>query len=167
MLNKKLTALVVLGLLLSAAAAGTAEQPPLAQGEKVRLLLVDETKTFSSTMRVGILAGILKKSGLFEVDVKMVEVDSSYADPLVGCTPPDRPYAIILIVPRGIDNRSIDQVWIVTRGFVELPPPVIGAIDALDGILGNVFAGSAIPTDVNDDLYLDFFSALYVVEGWL
>jgi hypothetical protein len=133
----------------------------------VRLLIVDETKTFSSTMRVGVLAGILKKNELFEVDVKMVEVDSSYADPLVESEPPAQAYDIILIVPRGIDNGSVDQIWIVTRGFDALSPPVKQGINMIEGIIGKMFAKVAVPTDVNDDLYPGFFSALYVEEGWL
>jgi len=118
-------------------------------------------------MRVGVLAGILKKNELFEVDVKMVEVDSSYVDPLVASEPPAQPYDIILIVPRGIDNGSVHQIWIVTRGFSELSPPATGAINALEGIINKMFAEVAVPTDVNDDLYPGFFSALYVEEGWL
>jgi hypothetical protein len=167
MTSKKVIVLVTVVVLLFVGIAGVAQQAPGPQGEKVRLLIVDETKTFSSTMRVGVLAGILKKNELFEVDVKMVEVDSSYVDPLVASKPPAQPYDIILIVPRGIDNGSVDQIWIVTRGFAELSPPATGAIDALEGIINKLFAEVAVPTDVNADLFPGFFSALYVEEGWL
>jgi hypothetical protein len=37
----------------------------------------------------------------------------------------------------------------------------------IEGIIGKMFAKVAVPTDVNDDLYPGFFSALYVEEGWL
>ncbi|RLE39157.1 hypothetical protein DRJ23_04040, partial [Candidatus Acetothermia bacterium] len=69
MTSKKVMVLVTVGLLLFVGIAAAGQQAPEPQGEKVRLLLVDETKTFSSTMRVGILAGILKKNPLFAVDV--------------------------------------------------------------------------------------------------
>lgn len=167
MTSKKVLVLVTVGLLLFVGIAAAGQQAPKPQGEKVRLLLVDETKTFSSTMRVGILAGILKKNPLFAVDVKMVEVESSYVDPLAGSEPEAQTYDIILIVPRGIDNGSVHQIWIVTRGFSELSPPVTGAIEALEGIVGKMFAKVAVPTDVNDDLFPGFLSALYVNEGWL
>ena len=167
MTSKKAIVFVTLVVLLIVGIAGAAQQAPEPQGEKVRILIVDETKTFSSTMRVGVLAGILKKNPLFEVDVKMVEVDSSYVDPLGGSEPPAQPYDIILIIPRGIDNGAVHQIWIVTRGLIELSPSVAAAFEALEGILEKVFAELAVPTDVTDDLYLAFFSALYVVEGWL
>ncbi len=168
MTTKKVAVFVAVGILLFVGIAGMAQQAPGPQGDKkVRLLLVDETRTFFSTMRVGILAGILKKNELFEVDVKMVEVESSYVDPLAGSEPEAQNYDIILIVPRGIDNGSVSQIWIVTRGFSELSSPVTGAIDALKGIIEKMFVEVAVPTDVNDDLYPGFFSALYVNEGWL
>jgi len=44
---------------------------------------------------------------------------------------------------------------------------VTGAINALEGIMEKMFAEVAVPTDVNDDLFPGFLSALYVNEGWL
>ncbi len=166
MFNRNKVAFIVIMALIVLAASAAAQQAPTAQG-KIRLLLVDETKTFSSTMRVGALAGILKKSGTFDVAVKMVDVTSSYADPLAGESPAESPYDIILIIPRGIDDGSVDQIWLVTRGFSELPPPAVQGIKMLAALVDKVFAGLARATDVSQDLFPGFFSALYVKEGWL
>jgi len=166
MLNRNKVVFVVITALAILAVSAAAQQAP-AQHGKVRLLLVDETKTFSSTMRVGALAGILKKSGAFDVAVEMVDVSSSYADPLAGKSPADTPYDIILIIPRGIDDGSVDQIWLVTRGFGELPPSAVQGIKMLSALIDKVFAGLAHATDVTQDLFPGFFSALYVKEGWL
>ncbi len=166
MLNRRNVVIIVMTALAVFAISAAAQQSPTQYG-KVRLLLVDETKTFSSTMRVGALAGILKKSEIFDVAVKMVDVSSSYADPLTGEPPAEGPYDIILIIPRGIDDGSVDQIWLVTRGFDELPPPVVQGIKMLSALVDKVFAGLAQATDVSEDLFPGFFSALYVKEGWL
>jgi hypothetical protein len=147
------------------AAAG--QQAPKPQGEKVRLLLVDETKTFSSTMRVGIFAGILKKNKMFDVTVKMVDVKTSYADPLAGEEAPPARYDVIVIVPKGIDDGSVSQVWIVTRGLGELSPGAKQGVKMLTALVDKVFVGLATAVGVSDDLYPGFLSALYVAEGWL
>ncbi len=144
----------------------TAQQPP-AQHNRLKLLLVDETKTFSSTMRVGALAGILKKSGEFDVTVKMVDVSSSYVDPLAGIQPTETPYNVILIIPKGIDNGTVEQIWLVTRGFDELPSQAVQGIKMLSSLINKVFVGLAHATDVRHDLFPGFLSALYVKEGWL
>ena len=49
MTSKKAIVFVTLVVLLFVGIAGAGQQAPEPQGEKVRLLLVDETKTFSST----------------------------------------------------------------------------------------------------------------------
>lgn len=166
MLNKKKVVPIVMTALVVLVMSAAAQQPPTSQG-KVRLLLVDETKTFSSTMRVGALAGILKKSEAFDVTVELVDVSSSYADPLTGKPPAEHPYNIILIIPRGIDDGSVDQIWLVTRGFDELPPHAVQGIKMLSALVDQVFSGLAQATDVSEDLFPGFFSALYVEEGWL
>jgi len=118
------------------------------------LLLVDETKTFSSTMRVGALAGILRKSGMVDVSVKLVDVESSYEDPLSGIAFTEEPYDLILIISRGIDDGTVGQIWLVTRFFEEASPEY-AAIVALSGIIDQIFQGIATATDVTEDLFRD------------
>ena len=67
----------------------------------VRVLVVDETKTFASTMRVAGLVGILKGMGPFAVSYRPVDVSSSLGDPLSGESPDGAPYDLIVIVPLG------------------------------------------------------------------
>lgn len=168
MINRKLIALIIVVTVFSVGVATAAQSTSaLSPQSPVRLLLVDETKTFSSTMRVGILAGILKKTGIVDLSVKMVDVDSSYVDPLAGSKPPARPYDVILIIPRGIDNGSVHQIWLVTRGFDEISPRGVQGIKRLAEVIDKVFAKIAQATDVTEDLYPGLLSALYLKEGWL
>ena len=96
---------------LAALALGVvANAQPEAAGEAVRLLIVDETKTLLSTMRVGGLVGVLKASGLFVVDVRFADAESSWDDPLAGEARGSdlEPYDLLLVIPRGIDDGSDD-----------------------------------------------------------
>jgi len=131
-----------------------------------RLLLVDETKTFSLTMRVGALAGILRKTGMVNVSIELVDVESSYEDPLSGIALAEEPYDIILIIPKGIDDGTVGQIWLVTRFFEETSPEYAG-LTALSGIIDQVFQGVAEAIDVSEDLFPGFFAALYLKQGWL
>jgi hypothetical protein len=133
---------------------------------KARMLLVDETKTFASTMRVGALAGILRKTGMVDLSVELVEVMSSYENPLSGIALPDDPYDIILIIPKGIDGGSVEQIWLVTPHFEERSPEHAHLL-ALSGLIDRVFAGIATATDVSEGLFPGFFAALYFQQGWL
>ena len=131
-----------------------------------RLLLIDETKTFTSTMRVGALAGILRKTGMVDVTVRLVDVESSYDDPLAGFATAEEPYDIILIIPKGLDDGSVAQIWLVTRFFEEESPEDIG-LAALSGIIDQIFQGLATAIDVSEDLWPAGYAALYLQQGWL
>ncbi|MEA1871701.1 MAG: hypothetical protein U9N00_05875 [Candidatus Bipolaricaulota bacterium] len=144
--------------------AQTAGASDMAGG--ARLLLVDETKTFASTMRVGALAGILRKTGMVDVTVMLVDVESSYGDPLAGLATAEEPYDIILIIPKGIDDGSVEQIWLVTRFFAEGSPEEVG-LAALAGIIDQIFQGLAIAIDVSEDLWPAGYAALYLQQGWL
>lgn len=87
----------------------------LGQGqEPFHLLIVDETQTFSSSIRLQVLASLLNRTGLFELTAKFVRVENSFDDPLQG-EEPDRRYDVILIIPKGIDDGTVRQLWVVTR----------------------------------------------------
>jgi len=138
-------------------------------GGGIRLLLVDETKTFTSTMRVGALAGVLKTIGLFDVSVRLVDVPSSYDDPLRAeqPDPAQTPFDVIVVLPRGLDDGSMSQIWLVTPGLESLTPTVRAGVDAASGIIAQVFQGSAEAIDVSEDLWPGLLAALYLKEGWL
>ena len=97
------------------------DAPPL-----VRVLVVDETKTFASTMRVAGLVGGLRSVGLFDVGVTLAEVVGNYDDPLADRTPEEgeEPFDLIVILPRGLDDGSIGQIWVVSAGLSSLSPIV-------------------------------------------
>jgi len=137
----------------------------------LRLLLVDETKTFSSTMRVGALAGVLKRSGLVEVTPLLVEVGSSYDDPLVGKEGDlAGPYDVVVVIPRGIDDGTADWIWILAntpRGSSPDSARFVAGIDTLSMVIERVFSGVARAVDVREDLFPAFLAALYVQEGIL
>ena len=138
-------------------------------GEAIRLLIVDETKTFLSTMRVGGLVGALKGSELFHVDVIFADVESSWDDPLVGKGPdPDlEPYDLVLLIPRGIDDGSIDWICSLSGNPRLLPPHVSTGIELIAQVVGQVFEGSVRLMGVHDDLLLGLFYEVYVAKGWI
>jgi len=140
------------------------ETPPL-----VRVLVVDETKTFASTMRVAGLVGALRSAGLFDVGVALVDVTSSYDDPLADRTPEqgEEPYDLIVIVPRGLDDGSMSRIWIVSAGLSSLPPIVTTSLDVLTGVLDQVFTGIGEAIDVSEDLWPSLLWATYSLKGWI
>ena len=153
-------------LLSSGVSAQTTGQEDLAG---VRLLLVDETKTFISTMRVGALAGVLKNIGSFDVSVRLVDVLSSYDDPLTTeqLDSGQAPFDVILVLPRGLDDGSVGQIWLATAEMDSLTPTVRAGVDAASYIVDQVFQGLAEAIDVSEDLWPGLLAALYLQEGWL
>ncbi len=161
-MKKKVLVIITGMLVVLLPLVGTGEESPL----RARLLLVDETKTFASTMRVGALAGILRKTGMVDLSIELVDVESNYGDPLAGLATAEAPYDIILIIPKGIDDGSVAQIWLVTRFFEEGSPECMG-LTALSGIIDQIFQGLATAIDVSEDLWPAGYAALYLQQGWL
>lgn len=157
---------VLLIMLFPIVATGGGMSAALKAEELPRLLIVDGTRTFASTMRIGALAGILRQSGIVDVSVKFVDVESSYQDPLANIAVADQPYDIILIIPSGIDDGSMRQIWLVSRFFASGSAEHAG-LAALSGIIDQIFHGIAEAIDVSEDLFPGFFAALYLMQGWL
>jgi len=134
----------------------------------IRILLVDETKTFTSTMKVAGTIGALRQMGLFEVSVRLSDVDNDYADPLAGITleTGQDPFDLILILPRGLDTRTNVSIWLVSDWLDVLSPFVRGAIDLISNVVDQVFAGSGQTIDVSEDLWPNFLWAVYAKKGW-
>jgi hypothetical protein len=135
----------------------------------IRILIIDETKTFTSTMKVAGTIGALRQMGLFEVSVRLADVDTDYADPLEGANPdPEQdPYDLILILPRGLDTKTNVGIWLVSNWFGSLSPFVRGAVDLVSNVVDQVFAGSGQTIDVSEDLWPNFFWAVYEKRGWI
>ncbi len=153
-------------VLVIATALAASSQPP---AEPIRVLVVDETKTFNSTMRVAGLVGALRSVGMFDVGVALADVTSSYDDPLADRRPEEggELYDLILVLPRGLDDGSIRQIWIVSAGFDALSPGVAAGLGIVAGILDQVFAGIGEATDVSEDLWPCFLWAVYSMKGWI
>ncbi len=137
--------------------------------ESVGVLVVDETRTFASTMRVGGLVNALKRFGVFDVDVHLADVGSSWDDPLVTWEQgrDSGAYDIVLIVPVGLDDGSVDWVWVVSDGPTFLSDEVLAGVELIGQIVGTVFEGSARPVGVYDDLMPSFLYGEYLLEGWI
>jgi hypothetical protein len=164
-MRSKAFVFVVAVATIAVGALGVSQAVP----EVSRLLVVDETKTFASTMRVVGLVKLLKGVGLFEVDVQLVDVESSYDDPLAGrrLDPAVEPYDLMLIVPRGVDDGSVRTIWIVSDGLILLAPHVQVGVATLSELTDLVFDGLGAAIDVYEDLFPGFLWALYVNEGWM
>ncbi|MBE0635075.1 hypothetical protein IH601_03670 [Candidatus Bipolaricaulota bacterium] len=162
----RLGILCLIGVVLLGWSAMTVGQelPPT-----VRLLLIDETKTFTSTMKVAGTIGALRGMGLFEVSVRLAEVADDYADPLTGIDPNEdhEPYDLVLILPRGLDTKSNVSIWLVSDWLTSLSPFVRGAIDLVSTVVDQVFAGSGQTIDVSEYLWPDFLWADYAKKGWV
>jgi hypothetical protein len=150
-------------------AALTASAASQAAPEAVRLLVVDETKTFASTLRVTGLVKALKGVGLYEIDVEVADVVSSYDDPLDGLNPDpaSESYDLMLIIPRGLDDGSVATIWIVSDGLLQLAAHVRAGVELLSALVDQVFTGIGRAVDVYEDLFPGFFWALYVNQGWM
>lgn len=164
-MKTRIVNLFLIGALLlgwTVMAAGQ-ELPP-----SIRILLIDETKTFTSTMKVAGTIGALRQMGLFEVSVRLSDVDDDYADPLAGIAPEpgQDPFDLILILPRGLDTKTNVSIWLVSDWVGSLSPFVRGAIDLISNVVDQVFAGSGQTIDVSEDLWPDFLWAVYVKKGW-
>lgn len=162
-LTALLLAVLAIGL-ASLAQDGPASE--LASASAPRALLIDETRTFASTMRVGALAGALRQAGV-DLDVRLETVASSFADPLAGLANSADAFDLILVVPAGIEDGSVDDVWLLRKSTIPDTPDVQSRIEPLRHLLAAVFEGIASPTGVRDDLWLDALAASYEMRGWL
>jgi len=134
--------------------------------QKFNLLIVDETRTFGSSIRVEVFARAIKRTELFDLSAKIIDVSSSYDDPLQG-EEPDKRYDVVLIVPTGIDDGTVKQIWIATRPFPEISEELRGAVGTIKEMANGIFRGAAKAVDVTDDLIPGYFATLFIKEGWL
>jgi hypothetical protein len=153
-------------LLVVATTLVTSAQPAV---EEVRVLVVDETKTFTSTMRVAGLVGALRSVGMFEVGVALADVTTDYDDPLLGRMPAEdeEPYDMIVILPRGLDDGTIDQIWVVSAGVHSLSPIAAAGLGMLSTVVDQVFGEIAEAIDVTEDLWPGLLWAVYETKGWI
>ncbi len=147
----------------SLAALGQAAPTP------VRLLLIDETKTFTSTIKIAAAVGALRQTGLFDVSIRLSDVEDDYVDPLFGEVPEpgEAPYDLILIFPRGLDTKANVSIWLVSDGLETLAPEVRSGVDLISTIIDPIFAGSGQAVDGSEDLWPALLWPGYVLHGWM
>ncbi len=152
-----LISLIALGACLSRAQAQS----------RVDLLLVDETQTLQASLMVQVYARALQESGLFNFDAKIVRVESSYDDPL-GVNSTDKKYELILIVPRGIEDGSVPQIWLITKPIgPQTRPQLFAALELIRQRVEQSSAGLFRALTVMDDGALGIFSSVFERHGWL
>jgi len=152
-------------LLLIGGAAAWAQDTPSA----IRLLLVDETKTFTSTMKVAATIGALRQTGMLDVSVRLSDEANDFADPLrdVPLDADEEPFDLVLILPRGLDTKTGVNIWLISEGLGELPQGVRASVDLVSNVVDQVFEGSGHTVDVSEDLWPGFLGAAYRTKGWL
>ncbi|MCK5827469.1 hypothetical protein KAH43_03005 [Candidatus Bipolaricaulota bacterium] len=161
------TALLI-GLSLAGVAQVTHDENVREQVPVVKLLLIDGTKTFASTARVGALAGAIRSTGLVDFTVRFSDEMCLFNDPL-ACEAdlPTTPYDVVVIIPRGIDDASADIIWIVTNISPWTHSESWLAIVVVQGMIDQIFAGLATAVDPSIDLWPAFAASLYQTQGWL
>ena len=165
-MRKRIGILCLIGaLLLGWSLSALGQEMPLT----IRILVIDGTKTFTSTMKVAGTIGALRQMGLFDVSVRLADVDTDYDDPLAGTAPePDQNlYDLILILPRGLDTETNVSIWLVSNGLDSLSLFIRSAVDSVSNVVDQVFAGAGQTIDVSEDLWPGFLWAAYVSKGWI
>lgn len=138
-----------------------------AEPQKVELLLVDETQTLQASILVQILAQALLETDLFQLEAKIVDVPSSFHDPL-GLNPTEKKYELILIIPRGLEDGSLRQLWIATQPIThKTRPQLMVAIETIKSLIAQGTAGRLEALGVMDDLIPAWFAAIFARNGWL
>ena len=168
LLSCSLLCLVAAISVAQGAASGQHAPSLSSEDAQLRLLLIDGTRTFASTARVGALAGALKTATPHTLDVVFASGDGMYGIPALDTRDASSErFDAIVLIPRGLDDASADSIWIITN-----IQPVSGSeawsqIAMLSGIVDQVFAGLATAVDSTDDLWVDLAAFYLTTEGWL
>jgi len=166
-MKKKTCTSVFLVLLLMSGLVSAVAQSEIGPA---RLLLIDETKTFASTMRVAALAKTIREfeGAPLELTVRLADVGSSYEDPLGGHPIAEQaPFHVIIIIPRGIDDTSIHQIWLLTTLSSSPPTPEWEGVKLLGLLIDAVFDGIATAANPMQDLWPAMLATGYAAQGWL
>ena len=165
MTKKRATLLAFLACLVATSSLATASLAATAAA--YRVLIVDGTQTLASTMRVVGLAGGIKQSGVSDVAVLVAASLGPFDVPLHGWRQPEIPYDVILLVPRGVDDRTAPRIWVLVAGDPRANPLVAQAMGLLAGGVDRAFAGIASAAGPLDDLWAALAASYCVQEGWL
>lgn len=134
-----------------------------------KLLIVDETESMETSMRVQGFVGAIKSRSDVEVLTRMFKTDNPTANPLKDSE--NLMVDAVVIVPSSIETGKVKQVWIVTRPFsavpLEMRAEMMGMMDQLKEGIEKAFSGQVNAVGVNDDVIPAYFSTLFLREGVL
>ncbi|MFP4589461.1 MAG: hypothetical protein ACOCZX_04795 [Candidatus Bipolaricaulota bacterium] len=164
----KKTCLVVLVLALAVFLTGLS--PRGAESEQqLRVVVVDESRTFEVSMQVQGLVSTLREQSMLEVQAQAVEVDTPTQNPLTGDDV--SPVDVVIIVPYTIETGAMKQVWVVTVPLSMIPleqrRETRRQLERLKIGIEEAFQGTVEAVGVHDDLIPAYFSNLFLLEGVL
>jgi hypothetical protein len=163
--RRRWSAFLALLILLGVSTIAVAQEP----SPTARILVVDATKTFDSTLRVAGVVGALRQTGLFEVSIRLSEDDSSFPDPLrdLPHPPEETPFDLILLLPRALDTRTDVMIWLISNWVPWLSPSVRQAAEVAKAVANEIFADVGTTVDGSMDLWPVILGTLYVQSGWI
>lgn len=140
----------------------------LAQDEgRLDLLIVDETRTFEASLLVNTFAGALKETGQFDVEAEVVDVASSFEDPL-GPNESDAVYDIILVIPQILEKREMMQLWVASCPYSPGGPAELRrGVETIQDLVDEGSRGQVAALGVHDDALPALFSTIFADHGWL
>lgn len=150
--------ILVLTLITLAAGLGYGQE-----NGRINLLLIIEEVAFQPLLQAQVLASVAKKSGLFNLDSRIVDVESGFDLPLIQDLDGES-YDLIVIIPKG-GLETFFQIWAITD--YPITPQLQGAIQFLSAVVGEVFGPKVEVTDVTEDLIPAFFAAVFLRNGLL
>lgn len=163
--GRLVVALIVLLLFLFWGFSTWGQASESEQAKEISLLIIDETKTFQQSIRIELLAGNIKEIGFFDLEAKIVDVKSSYEKPL-GVNTTDKKYDLILLFPKGLDDGSIREVWILSVPInYQMEPLVKEGIRTLSSMIEKIFQAEAV--NVSESLFPALLSGVLLQDGWI
>lgn len=153
--------IVLISCLLSAGGQGAQSD----KVSKISLLLIDETKSFQQSMKIEVFARNIKRIKIFDLSAKIVDIKSSYQNPLESKTA-DKEYDLILIFPKGLDDASVQEVWILSAPInCQMKPLVKEGIRTLSSMIEKIFQAEAV--DASESLFPALLSGILLQDGWI
>ena len=150
--------ILALTLITLAAGLGSGQE-----NDRIDLLLIIEEVSFQPLLQAQVLASVAKESRLFNLDSRVVDVDSGFDLPQIEDLG-GKSYDLIVIIPQG-GLETFFQIWAITD--YPIMPPLQGAIQFLSAVVGEVFGPQVEVTDITEDLIPGYFAAVFLRDGLL
>ena len=137
-----------------------------AQENPVQVLIIDETKTFTESIQVNVLVGLLKQNSQLEVSARLVDVATGLDLPFHTGELNER-FDLVVLIP--LDLGASRTIWLFGRPFYETKEPSAAQAALLvRGLLERVFAlQQAVVKGTQDDLFPALLAGFFLKNGWL